>query len=149
MEFVTNGGCMDGHCSYGLGEEFNGDFGLQYEDESTNDQHSREDNHRRKSKKHNRYLKIIIFVSNIIIYEQIIINLTILLLRRRKGKKSRKDRKKENSMSEFDTKYHQNVWKTYQGEDANDYDGEDDSSSSSYYHRDTNYQLNNGMKQLK
>ena len=64
-----------------------------------------------------------------------------LLLRRRKGKKPRKNRKKENS--ELDTKY-QNVWKTYR-EDASDYD-EDDSSSS--YHRDTstNYQLNNGMK---
>ena len=69
--------------------------------------------------------------------------LQFLLLRRRKGKKSRKDRKKENSMGEFDTNY-QNVWKMNR-EDASDYD-EDDSSSS--YHRDTstNYQLNNGMK---
>ena len=58
MEFVTNRGCIDGHCSDGLGEEFNGDFGLQYEEDSTNDPHSRE--HWRKNKKHNRYLKTII-----------------------------------------------------------------------------------------
>ena len=63
MEFVTNRGCIDGHCTHGLGEEFNGDFSLQYEDESTNDQHNREDNHWRKSRKQNRYLKAMISFS--------------------------------------------------------------------------------------
>ena len=63
MEFVTNRGCIDGLCSDGLGEEFNGDFGLQYEEDSTNDQYSSEDNYWRKSKKHNRYLKTIISFS--------------------------------------------------------------------------------------